>query len=178
MANRTSKSTRRPQGLSPAEILEWHGWDVHPETGCWEWRGDLDRKGYGRVRSRPHFGASWGAAHRISFEVYTGATADGHVVRHSCDNPPCINPAHLLVGTVQDNMRDMAERKRQHYQARTRCKRDHDLTLPDAYFVQSMRRRDGSRIDVNRCRLCYEAAVARSRENRKARHDQDCDPTS
>jgi len=52
------------------------------------------------------------SAHRASFIVHNGEIPDGLVVRHNCDNPPCVEPSHLLIGTYADNERDKAERGR------------------------------------------------------------------
>lgn len=77
------------------------------EDGCWPWTGPFQSKGYGRVRVN---GRDW-FTHRLVAEHFHGPVA-GRVVRHSCDNPPCGNPRHLLIGTCADNRRDMLERGR------------------------------------------------------------------
>ena len=98
---------QRPPGLSAREVLAWNGWEV-TESGCWEWSGGRNDRNYGQVR----FGGKMTRAHRLSYETYIGEIPSGMVVRHICDNPPCINPAHLETGTLADNNRDKAERGR------------------------------------------------------------------
>lgn len=76
---------------------------------CWEWQGSIKPSGYGRFRyqGRPSYGA-----HRASYLFHKGDIPEGLMVRHRCDNPPCVNPNHLEVGTVLDNARDAVERDR------------------------------------------------------------------
>lgn len=73
-----------------------------PITGCWEWIGAIATHGYG------YFGANGKSirAHRASYQIYKGKIGDGLYVLHSCDNPSCVNPDHLWLGTQKDNIRD------------------------------------------------------------------------
>lgn len=77
------------------------------KDGCWEWTG-AKRRGYGLFAC----GGKSQTAHRVSYEVYHGGIPAGMVVRHTCDNPACINPGHLLIGTVAENVGDRELRGR------------------------------------------------------------------
>lgn len=79
------------------------------ERGCWNWTGYRDAKGYGRASS-DH--SKEVLAHRISYIEFVGPIPEGLHILHSCDNPACINPAHLRPGTNDDNMLDRLERDR------------------------------------------------------------------
>lgn len=84
-------------------------------TGCYEW--DLCRyeQGYGRFTTGGH---CW-LAHRISYQIHVGKYKPEYVVRHIvCDNPPCVNPNHLSVGTQLDNVRDCIRKGRSNYGVR------------------------------------------------------------
>lgn len=79
--------------------------------GCWEWRGSRDRGGYGIIGASRHQRAT--RAHRVSWELHHGRSVpDGLYVLHHCDNPPCVRPDHLYVGTLGDNAKDCVERNR------------------------------------------------------------------
>ncbi len=90
-------------------------WSKVDRSGdCWLWTGARHARGYGAVMvgSRRDGTRRMTYAHRISYELTNGPIPSGMLVRHACDNPPCVNPAHLLAGTQTDNMRDAAERGR------------------------------------------------------------------
>ena len=82
---------------------------VTEESGCIRFTGHLDGEGYGRIMvARVKY-----MAHRLSYYLSNGTIPDGYVVRHKCDNPSCINPEHLEVGTQADNIADKVSRGRQ-----------------------------------------------------------------
>jgi hypothetical protein len=77
---------------------------------CWEWLGSQDRFGYGVIGASQHQRAR--KAHRVSWELHNGPIPEGLYVLHRCDNPPCVRPEHLYLGTDKENARDRASRHR------------------------------------------------------------------
>lgn len=96
--------------------LEERFWSKVDKSGeCWTWTGAKEVAGYGKLYAgRNERGVSqFRKAHRLSWELANGCPVpEGRQVLHSCDNPPCVNPAHLRVGTSGDNAADRADRKR------------------------------------------------------------------
>lgn len=82
----------------------------HP-GGCWLWTAGKDSRGYGtfRVKSLPH---PKKAAHRIAYSLVRGEIGSGLCVLHKCDNPACVNPDHLWLGTQKDNAIDRESKGR------------------------------------------------------------------
>lgn len=90
----------------------WAKVDKRGADECWEWTGSRTRN-YGQLaseRSRPPY-----KAHRLSWVIHRGPIPAGLHVCHSCDNPPCVNPAHLWLGTDDDNHKDMIRKGRRDY---------------------------------------------------------------
>jgi|JI9StandDraft_1071089.scaffolds.fasta_scaffold50948_3 hypothetical protein len=87
----------------------WAKVDIRNQEDCWPWLGSLNRpNGYGCFRI---LGKTKGA-HRVSFEMRFGEIANGLFVMHTCDNPPCVNPNHLILGTNHDNVLDRMRKQR------------------------------------------------------------------
>lgn len=107
--------------LPPKVIAKF--WSRVDKSGsCWTWQGARGRGGYGR------FSLALGtlSAHRLAYTLLVGSIPKGMCVCHRCDNPPCVNPDHLFVGTYRDNIRDMMQKGRR----RTRkARRGTDGTL-------------------------------------------------
>lgn len=79
------------------------------DSGCWVWLGSLNN-GYGQFRRDD---GSIILSHRLSHLMHSGSSIDGLVVMHKCDNPKCVNPDHLALGTQAENVQDMREKGRE-----------------------------------------------------------------
>jgi len=91
----------------PMEVRFWRF--VNKTDECWLWQGaKVGQGGYGNfgVDKKHHL------AHRVSYELANGPIPDGMWVLHRCDNPPCVNPDHLFLGTRSDNMKDAHQKGR------------------------------------------------------------------
>ncbi len=84
---------------------------VEKTPTCWIWNGGVDKDGYGKVNLSQQNKRLHLRAHRISYYVATGKIPKG-LICHTCDNPPCVNPAHLFDGTVLNNASDMIAKGR------------------------------------------------------------------
>lgn len=130
------------------------------EGGCWEWTAALKDFGHGQFYLSP---GKLVSAHRFSFELVNGPTPTGLFVCHKCDNPKCVNPGHLFLGSPQDNMVDKTLKGRHHCEKQTHCKHGHELT-PENLVV----RESALSITRYRCKTCQKAQIAKREAKRIA----------
>jgi len=135
-------------------------WDSVRKTharGCWVFTGPTVGRGHGM----------WGRvlAHRHSWSLANGPIPEGMWVLHHCDNPPCVNPMHLYLGTIRENTDDAVARGRNYIPPRkTVCGAGHPLAGENLRIVNS---KQGT---IRRCRLCDNRRVAAfARAKRAAR---------
>lgn len=128
---------------------------IKKTSSCWEWMLSPCGK-YG------FFYIGYGLylyAHRVAWEFYRGPIPQGLHVLHHCDNPICINPEHLFVGTLQDNATDMVNKGRHAGQKRTHCPRGHALVHPNLVKIPKGRS----------CRKCHNLVALRYHHAKKGR---------
>lgn len=82
---------------------------INEQTGCWEWTAGKNSDGYGNF----NYNKKTIRAHRASYLMHKGEIPKGIMVCHHCDNPPCVNPEHLFLGTAKDNDQDSRTKGRQ-----------------------------------------------------------------
>lgn len=124
-----------------------------PNTGCWLWMGASSRRGYGALRVRGRLER----AHRLAW-ILAGRGNPGTLhVLHRCDNPTCVNPDHLFLGTHAENMADMSHKGRsfaQQHPDRMRRGEAHHLRLHPEHAARGERNGQAklSRLDVQEIR--------------------------
>lgn len=115
-------------------------------SGCWEWKAGLHTAGYGAISVS---GKKEGA-HRVAYELFVGPIGEGLCVLHTCDNPPCVNPEHLFLGTLVENNRDR-DAKGRHGESRVMiCPAGHEYNDTNTYRHGSSRH--CKKCNAKRCR--------------------------
>lgn len=135
---------------------------VRKSKGCWEWTGAKQHNGYGFIHTGGHVIRRPLRAHRASWELHYGPIPAGLWVLHRCDNPSCVRPDHLFLGSRSDNMKDCAAKGRVctiGQANKTHCRRGHEFSPENTYV-----RPNGHR----RCRIC-DAARQKARLAKGAR---------
>jgi len=103
---------RKARHDEPIDADKWFWSYVDKTDTCWLWRGMRNKEGYGLVgipgRSQPRKNR----AHRVAYELANGPIPKGLFVCHKCDNPSCVRPDHLFLGTANDNSQDMVSKGR------------------------------------------------------------------
>ena len=101
--------------------------NVRKSDGCWEWTAYRMKGGYGRIRKANGMPS---LAHRFSWEIHFGPIPEGRHVCHHCDNPPCIRPDHLFLGTHRENHLDASRKGRAGAQRHPEKYRDNAKYFP------------------------------------------------
>jgi len=135
--------SRKKYKIRPEVERFWSKVKTSGNDTCWTWTSGTTQAGYGK------FGESRKGrtilSHRYSYKIKYGKIPDGLFVCHHCDNPPCVNPKHLFLGTQSDNQIDSSNKKRHRNTKKTHCPQGHPYSKDNTYIYP-----DGGRD----CRIC------------------------
>jgi len=147
----------------PRKTLSEFFWArVNKSDGCWEWTGRKMYFGYGSIRL--YRNAPQISSHRASWQIHFGEIPEGLCVLHRCDNPSCVRPDHLFLGTIQDNNMDAKQKGRAKVASKgwqrnkTHCKNGHVFDEANTYVYGTKRN----------CRICRAKNEANRRERKAA----------
>lgn len=157
----------RPVDVGGGSLATDRFWSKVDQSGdCWEWTAAANRQGYGKFKARSYVLVP---AHRHSWELANGPIPAGMYVCHRCDNPRCVRPDHLFLGTHQDNVTDMMAKGRHRYErgivaahtalrsqgrvatVKTHCINGHEYTPENTYVYRDVKRARAHRA----CRACH-----------------------
>lgn len=149
-------SAQKPADKNPDRF--WNKVEVRAAADCWEWTASKDMKGYGKL----WWGKSCLGAHRISWMLFHGTDrvpdkllGSRAEIMHTCDNPGCVNPAHLVLGNTVQNQRDKVSKGRHHFHTRLTCNNGHPWTPENTGWIRGLHSDyDGTEFRVRYCRAC------------------------
>jgi hypothetical protein len=119
---------------------------VDVDLECWNWTGALSDKGYGRFM----LDGRNSHAHRVAYMLWVGEIPEGLSVCHKCDNPRCVRPQHLFVGSNSDNQQDSVSKGRHWQVSKTACANGHPYTEDNIYYRKGSKRGRICKICANR----------------------------
>lgn len=125
----------------------WNKVNILSDDECWIWQAAHSSGGYGSIG----IDGKIVGAHRVAFEIANGYKPN--ICRHTCDNPPCVNPKHLLDGTQKDNMMDCAQKMRIHNgnTLKIACPKGHIYDLANTRISKQRKYVGGL---CRQCRVC------------------------
>lgn len=140
-------------------------------VNCWLWQASKDGKGYGQFRVFGR-GASPAKAHRVSYMIENGEVPDGKEVCHRCDNPSCVNPDHLFLGTHYENMQDMKAKRRGCVPSKGKPGELNNAAKLNAMQVHVIRQLRGTASQTQLAKLCGvdRSCISLIQRNKKWRH--------
>lgn len=118
---------------------------------CWEWQGWHDDAGYGKGS----FKGREFRAHRLAYILFIGPLSPQQLVCHHCDNPPCVNPAHLFAGTYHDNIVDAIQKGRKPYNKRRRLSQEERQHIQQLYAERLSLRRIAKTLEIPYATIHY-----------------------
>lgn len=128
----------------PIQDRFWTKVNILGLNDCWEWIASKNHQGYGTVR----VGFKIKKTHRVAWELINGPIKSEEIkVCHSCDNPSCVNPNHLFLGTQLDNVHDTILKNRHFQKNQTHCKRNHEFIQENTIVNSTTKARA--------CRICF-----------------------